>query len=171
GARVPGDAVPRPPIGGDREGLLRGFLGEVEVAEEADQGREDVAPLIAEDALEGRYHWTVGRTSIAPPRRAAGILEASSIAASRSSASNRRYPPIASLISTNGPSVISVVASNTPTAVAASGGCAAHKHLPADPLLDRDDRAVGDQRRAVLHPHGRRRLGRRQLEAGCHAGG
>ena len=40
--------------------------------------------------LEDRYHSTMGRTSIAPPRRAAGIREASSIAASRSSASNTR---------------------------------------------------------------------------------
>ena len=37
-----------------------------------------------------RYHSTTGRTSIAPPRRAAGIRAASSIAASRSSASNTR---------------------------------------------------------------------------------
>jgi Protein of unknown function (DUF664) len=42
----------------------------------------------AEDLLEGRYQYrSAGRTSIAPPRRAAGIREASSIAASRSSAS------------------------------------------------------------------------------------
>jgi len=90
GAGVRGSPVPRPALGGDREGLLRGLLGEVEVAEEADQGREDVPPLVAEDLLEDRYHSTIGRTSTAPPRRAAGIREASSIAASRSSASNRR---------------------------------------------------------------------------------
>jgi hypothetical protein len=42
----------RPALGGDREGLLRGFLGEVEVAEEADQRSEDAAPLVAEDAVE-----------------------------------------------------------------------------------------------------------------------
>jgi hypothetical protein len=29
--------VPRPALGGDREGLLSGVLGEIEVAEEADQ--------------------------------------------------------------------------------------------------------------------------------------
>jgi len=46
--------------------------------------------LIAEDLLEDRYHSTTGRTSTAPPMRAAGIREASSIAASRSSASNTR---------------------------------------------------------------------------------
>ncbi len=85
-----GSSVARPALRGDREGLLRGFLGEVEVAEEADQGSEDTAPLVAEGLLEDRYHSTIGRTSIAPPMRAAGIRAASSIAASRSSASNRR---------------------------------------------------------------------------------
>jgi hypothetical protein len=70
--------------------LLRGFLGEIEVAEEADQRCENTSPLVAEDPVEDRYHSTIGRTSTAPPRRAAGIREASSIAASRSSASNRR---------------------------------------------------------------------------------
>jgi hypothetical protein len=44
----------RPALGCDRERLLRGFLGEVEVAEEADQAREDASPLVAEDLLENR---------------------------------------------------------------------------------------------------------------------
>jgi len=88
GAWVGGSPVPRPALNGDREGLLCGFLREVEVAEEADQRSEHPAPLLAEDLLEGRYQYrSAGRTSIAPPRRAAGIREASSIAASRSSAS------------------------------------------------------------------------------------
>jgi hypothetical protein len=43
-----------PALGGDRERLLRGFLGEVEVAEEADEGSEDAAPLLAERLLEDR---------------------------------------------------------------------------------------------------------------------
>ena len=90
GAGVGRDAVARPALRGDRERLLRGFLGEVEVAEEADQGSEDASPLVAEDLLEDRYHSTIGRTSTAPPRRAAGIRAASSIAASRSSASKMR---------------------------------------------------------------------------------
>ena len=121
GARVGGDPIARPPLRGDREGLLRGFLGEFEIAEEADQRREHTSPLVAEDLFEDRYHSTIGRTSIAPPRRAAGIRAASSIAASRSSASNSRYPPTASLISTNGPSVVSVLPSCTRTVVAVSG--------------------------------------------------
>ncbi len=85
-----GDPVSWPALRGDRERLLRGFLGEVEVAEEADQGSEDASPLIVEDLFERRYHSTIGRTSTAPPRRAAGTFAASSIAASRSSASNRK---------------------------------------------------------------------------------
>ena len=60
----------RPALTGDCEGGLGGFLGEVEVAEEADEGGEDAAPLVAEDALDQRS--TTGRTSIAPPSRAAG---------------------------------------------------------------------------------------------------
>ena len=87
GARVRRRAVAGPALGGGRERLLGGLLGEVEVAEEADQGGQDAAPLLAEDPLDQRS--TTGRTSTAPPMRAAGIRAASSIAASRSSASNR----------------------------------------------------------------------------------
>jgi hypothetical protein len=53
-ARVVRRAVARPALGGDREGLLGGLLGEVDVAEEADQVGEDAAPLVAEDLLEDR---------------------------------------------------------------------------------------------------------------------
>ena len=64
GSRVRRRAVARPALGGDRERLLGGLLGEVEVAEEADQGGEDAAPLLAEDLLESAP-LTTGRTSIA----------------------------------------------------------------------------------------------------------
>ena len=47
-------AVARPALGGDRERLLSGLLGEVEVAEEADQRCENSAPFVAEDLLEDR---------------------------------------------------------------------------------------------------------------------
>ena len=87
GAGVGGSAVPRPALRRRREGGLGGFLGAVEVAEEADQGGEDPSPLLSEDALDQRS--TTGRTSIAPPIRAAGIRPATSSAASRSSASSR----------------------------------------------------------------------------------
>jgi hypothetical protein len=98
----------RPALRGDREGLLNGFLGKVEIAEEADQAGEDAAPLVAKDPLEQRYLSTMGRTSIAPPIRAAGIRAAISSAASSSSASTTRYPPRCSFASTNGPSLRSV---------------------------------------------------------------
>src|SRR6266545_3463643 len=51
GARERGDPVTRPALRSDREGLLRGFFGEVEVAEEANQGSKDTPPLVAEDPL------------------------------------------------------------------------------------------------------------------------
>jgi hypothetical protein len=79
----------RPALGGDRERFLGGLLGEFEVAEEADQVGEDAAPLLAEDLLEQPYCSTRGRTSTAPPIRAAGIRAASSSATSRFSASTR----------------------------------------------------------------------------------
>ena len=52
GGRVVGDPVARPALGRHRERLLRGLLGEVEVAEEADQGRHDAAPLLREDPVD-----------------------------------------------------------------------------------------------------------------------
>jgi hypothetical protein len=68
GARVTGHAVAWPSVGGHRERLLRGFLGEVKVTEEADQGGQDPAPFLAEDLLERRYQYTSeGRISTAPP--------------------------------------------------------------------------------------------------------
>jgi hypothetical protein len=87
GARVARRSRSRPPLGRNRERLLRGLLGELEVAEEADQARQYVAPLVPEGLLEDRYDPFSGRTSTPPPSRAAGMREASSIAASRSSAS------------------------------------------------------------------------------------
>jgi hypothetical protein len=41
-----------PPLGGDRERVLGGLLGEVEVAEEADEGREDPSPVLPEGLLD-----------------------------------------------------------------------------------------------------------------------
>ena len=79
GPGVGGEAVARPALGGNGEGLLGGFLGEVEVAEEADQGGDHAAPLVAERLLEDGYHSMIGRTSMAPPSRAAGILAANSM--------------------------------------------------------------------------------------------
>jgi hypothetical protein len=84
--------VTGPPLGRDREGLLRGFLGEIDVTEEADQGRQDAAPLAAEDLLDQKPSSvgisTKGRTSTAPPSRTAGIRWTNSNASSRSAASS-----------------------------------------------------------------------------------
>jgi hypothetical protein len=53
-ARIGGRTGAGPQFGGDRERLLRGLLGEIEVAEEADQVGQDSSPLLAEDLLEQR---------------------------------------------------------------------------------------------------------------------
>jgi hypothetical protein len=52
GARVGGHALTGPALGGGGECLLGGLLGEVEVAEEADQRGQDPAPLLAEDLIQ-----------------------------------------------------------------------------------------------------------------------
>jgi hypothetical protein len=54
GARVGGRTLAGPALGGGCERFLGGFLGEVEVAEEAVERRDDAAPLLAEDLLEDR---------------------------------------------------------------------------------------------------------------------
>jgi hypothetical protein len=55
GAGILGLPVARPPRSRNGKRLLRGFLGEVEVAEEADQVGEDPAPLVTEDPVEQGY--------------------------------------------------------------------------------------------------------------------
>ena len=76
------------------ERVLHRVLGELEVAEDTDQGREDAAPLVPEDALELVYpatsavRSTTGRTSI-EPFRADGIRAAHWMASSIVSASIR----------------------------------------------------------------------------------
>ena len=83
-------AVAWPALRRDRECLLRRLLREIEVAELSDERREDAAPLIAEDLVDQRaYRSTTGRTSTAPPMRAAGTRAARAVAASRLSASSR----------------------------------------------------------------------------------
>jgi hypothetical protein len=82
-------AISGPSLDGGGECVLEGVLGKFEVAEDADQDREDAAPLLADDSFELCQCSTTGRTSMAPPVRATGILAATSIASSRSSASIR----------------------------------------------------------------------------------
>jgi hypothetical protein len=50
---VRGQAGLRPLLEGGQAGLLDRFLGEVDVTEEADQGGDGLAPLLADDPLEG----------------------------------------------------------------------------------------------------------------------
>jgi len=54
GPRIGRDRRPTPALGGDRKGLLSGFLGEIEVAEEADQRGKDPRPLVAKYPLDQR---------------------------------------------------------------------------------------------------------------------
>jgi hypothetical protein len=49
---VLGHPISRPPLGRDRERLLRSFLGEIEVAEEADERGKDVPPVLSEGLLQ-----------------------------------------------------------------------------------------------------------------------
>lgn len=81
-----------PPLGRDRKGLLGGFLGEIDVTEEADKGRQDTAPLAPEELLDQNPSSvgipTSGLTSTAPPSRTAGIRWTNSNASSRSEASS-----------------------------------------------------------------------------------
>jgi hypothetical protein len=51
---VGGNSVTGPALGRNRERLLRSFLGEVEVPEEADESGEDYSPPVAEDLFEYR---------------------------------------------------------------------------------------------------------------------
>jgi hypothetical protein len=82
--------VTRPAFCGHRERMLRGFLSEIEVAEEADQVSQDAAPLLSEDPLDQLGSSQIGRTSTAPPKRTAGIFPAISSTKSRLSDSNRK---------------------------------------------------------------------------------
>ena len=102
-----GHAVARPLLDRGREGVVQRLLGQVEVAEEADQRGEDAARLGAVDGLDpvpylvrrvstrhqwfsgyGRLNSRIGRTSTLPSR-ADGILEATWMASFRSRASMR----------------------------------------------------------------------------------
>ena len=52
GARVVRHAVGRPALQGDHEGLLHRLLGQVEVAEDADQARDRPPGLVPEGAVD-----------------------------------------------------------------------------------------------------------------------
>ena len=71
-ARIRGDAVTRPSLGGSDEGVLHRVLGEVEVTEDAAEDRDRASALVAVGAAELLYEatsasrMTMGRTSMWP---------------------------------------------------------------------------------------------------------
>ena len=97
-AGVRRDPSLRPLLGGDREGFRHGVLGEVDVAEDADQRGGAAAGLASEDSVEGVGHPCIGRTSIGPPLAAAPRAARWS-ATSRSAAWMIQKPPICSFVS------------------------------------------------------------------------
>lgn len=77
---------------------MHGLFGQIEIAEDPDQGRDRPSLLLAEQAVDDRSrlgpyddsssNFWIGRISI-EPRLTLGILEAASIASSRFSQSTR----------------------------------------------------------------------------------
>ncbi len=84
--------------GGDGERFRHRLLGEVKIAEDADQRGGAAAGFAPEDVLERGAHPCIGRTSTGPSQ-AAAALPAHARAASRSVASMIQKPPICSLVS------------------------------------------------------------------------
>ena len=83
------NAVAPPSVDGEREGVLRAFLGEVPVAGGPDDRADHAAPFVAEGRRDrSLYISQSGLTSI-EPTRAPGIFPATSIASSRSLQSTR----------------------------------------------------------------------------------
>src|SRR6202043_1101325 len=134
----------RPPFHRCREGVLDGLLGNIDVAEDPDQDGHRATVLLAEymfnlGSCEARRAWYQssasswnGRTSIG-----SGIARASlwlhSSAASRSGALMTARPPMCSLPSAYGPSVVSTSPALSRTTVAVLAGCKAplKTHAPA----------------------------------------
>ena len=92
-AGVARDAVAGPAFERPGEGVLRALLGEVPVAGDPDERRDDATPLLAERIGDRgldvrRYISQIGLTSM-EPSRAPGIFDATSIASSRSLQSTR----------------------------------------------------------------------------------
>ena len=77
GAGIARHAVHRPALERRGEGVLHSVLGEVEVAEDADEDRDRTSPLLAEDGRDrsAQPRSTTGRTSI-DPYSDAGIFAA-----------------------------------------------------------------------------------------------
>ena len=90
-------AVAGPSFGGDRERLLSGLLGKVEVAEEADQGGQHATPLVARRRARsgGRLHYraNLDRAAEARSRGRARRSRARRRRRRRRTGSSRRTPP------------------------------------------------------------------------------
>ena len=109
GARVRRHAVAWPLLDGRRECLLHRFLRAIEVAEQADQGREHAPRFLAPDGLDarlggirgaaGQMRGSTGRTSMVPPTRSVGMRAAIVSASSTSRHSTMWKPPNCSLVS------------------------------------------------------------------------
>src|SRR5690348_3094033 len=100
-------SIVRPPRERGDERVLDRFLGETDVAEKAHEDRNRTTMLAPEDRFDRRGQccsWN-GRTSIGVPMARASLRPQAS-AASRSGALSRVMPPICSLLSMNGPSVV-----------------------------------------------------------------
>ena len=97
-ARVGWDPRPGPLVGGNGECFRHRVLGEVDVAQDADEGGGAASDFAAEDLIEGAGHPWAGRTSTGPSQ-AAAAFPAHSRAASRSVTSIIQKPPICSLVS------------------------------------------------------------------------
>src|SRR5947209_10941425 len=101
-AGVRRDPLLRPLLGRDREGFRHCVLGELDVAEDADQSGSAAPGLASKYRVESVSHPCIGRTSIGPSL-AAAALAARSSATSRSAASMTQNPPICSFVSGYGP--------------------------------------------------------------------
>ena len=66
-----GDAAVRPRLQRSDERLLDGFLGEIEVAEDPDQGRDRSSLLLAEQAVDDLVGGGLGQSEATDPATAA----------------------------------------------------------------------------------------------------
>jgi len=90
GAGIARDAIARPCFDGTSEGVLRALLGEIPIAGDPDERRNDAAPFLMECGRDCCvYISQIGLTSI-EPLRAPGIFDATSIASSRFLQSTRK---------------------------------------------------------------------------------
>src|SRR5581483_3420881 len=131
GSWIRGSPSVWPPLERFSHRVLESVLSKVEVAEDADQDREDTPVLLAEEPLELRRRadqagtsepkGQIGRTST-EPYRAVGTFAAHSHAFSNEGASMRKKPPSCSFVSANGPSVTISSPSRTRTVVAVDVG-------------------------------------------------